>query len=340
MFLVPRPCFDDTALYWLSMSSGIKITQQGFYYYNTPVTHSSERFTCPRTLGALCNHTATNTIFLPCTAQPLIPVSEVPPPFDRFWQWETSCGKSPTLSNEYHVTLCDLQKGPALLWSEGVLSIQYETELPYWPNMMILLIVIWLVVNLGESIALIMDVDGSKAQNHSTAVLCLTLVITLIACTPGGIWVTYEEAALYWCVIAYVILYTIYHIKNTNTVNVIVGALILVTSRMYQTHETPYVGALLFLVATRFVQKMAFSDWKSLLHAPAEDNWFMWVRVCFMALDISLFTVCYIYAFEPSIRDPLQAQLYVIGLLFPAVCVGGSVGWYVKQRNARINAAR
>ena len=59
-----------------------------------------------------------------------------------------------------------------------------------------------------------------------------------------------------------------------------------------------------------------------------------------MALDISLFTVCYIYAFEPSIRDPLQAQLYVIGLLFPAVCVGGSVGWYVKQRNARINAAR
>lgn len=340
MFLNQRPCFDDISLYWLSISSGVKITQQGFYFYNTPVTHTTETYACPRTLGALCNHTASNTVFLPCTSQPLIPVADVPPPFDRFWKWESRCSKSPSLSTEYDVTLCDLQRGTALLWSEGTLSVQYETEMPYWPNMLMMLIVVWLVVNLGESIALIMEVDGSKAQNHCTAFLCIALVVTLIACTPEGVWVTSEERILYWFVIVYIILYSLYHIKNTNTVNVIVGSLVLVSSRLYQTHETPYIGALLFLISSRFVQKIAFSEWSKLIHSSIEEGWFMWVRVCFMALDIALFVLCYLYAFETSVGDPLKSQLYIIGLLFPSVCLGGVVGVYAKQRNARLAAAR
>jgi len=339
MYINARSCFDETALYWLSTSTGVKITQQGFYFYNTPVIHSSETYACPRTLGALCNHTATNTIFLPCTHQPLIPVSDIPPPFDRFWRWETQCSKSPTLGSEYHVTLCDLQKGTALLWSEGTLSVQYEMELPYWPNLLMLFIVIWLVVNLGESIALILEVHGSSAQNHSTAFLCLALIVTVAVYTPDGTWVTQEERALYWVVVVYIVLYSLYHVKNTNTVNVIVGCLILVSSRMYQTHETPYVASLLFLIASRFVQKVIFSEWTKLISASPEDNWFMWIRLCFMALDVVLFTLCYLYAFEPSVQDPLQAQLYVVGLLFPSVCMGIMVGAFAKERSAKLKKA-
>ena len=126
MFLGPRPCFDEVALYWLSTSSGVKITQQGFYFYDTPITHATKTYACPRTLGALCNHT--NTVFLPCTNEPLIPVTDVQSPFDRFWKWESKCRKTPTLSNEYHVTPCDLQRGTMLLWSDGQLSVQYEME--------------------------------------------------------------------------------------------------------------------------------------------------------------------------------------------------------------------
>ena len=336
MYLDARACFDESALYWLATSTGVKVTQQGFFYYNTPVLHSTETFACTRTLGALCNHTATNTIFMPCTTQPLIPVSDIVSPFDRFWRWESKCGKSTTLSSEYHVTLCDLQRGTALLWSDGMLSVQYEMELPYWPNMIMLFIVIWLVINLGESIALILEVDGSSSQNHSTALLCIALIVTVTVCTPEGTWVTQEERTLYWFVLVYIVLYSLYHIKNTNTVNVIVGCLILVSSRMYQTHETPYVASLLFLVAARFVQKLIFCEWGKFLSSSFEENWFMWVRLLFMVLDVVLFTLCYLFAFQPSIRDPIQAQLYIVGLLFPAVCMGGMVGAFAKSRSAKL----
>ena len=334
MFIEPRPCFDDLALYWLSTSSGVKITQQGFYFYNTPISHATETFSCPRMLNALCNHTETNTIFLPCTAEPLIPVVDVPPPFDRFWRWESQCKKVPTLLSEYHITPCDLNRGTTLLWSEGLLSVQYEMQLPYWPNALMLLIVVWLVINLGESIALVLDVDGSKAQNHSTTVLCLTLVIIVAMYTPEETWITQDERVLYWFVVAYIILYSVYHIKSTNTINVIAGCLILVSSRMYQAHETPYVASLLFLVVSRFVEKGVFSNWKALVSSSVADTWFMWVRLAFMALDVTLFTLCYIHAFLPSIQDPLQAQLYIVGLLFTAACLGGTIGAYAKERHA------
>lgn len=343
MFLDPRPCFDSAALYWLSISSGVKITQQGFYFYDEPIIHDSVTYDCPRALDALCNHTAAaaaggapmTTLFLPCTAAPLVPVSDVPPPFDRFWRWEVRCGKAPTPSREFHVTPCDLQRGTALVWSEGRLSVQYELELPYWPNMIMLLIVIWLVVNLGESISLILEVDGAQAQNHSTAALCVTLVALVIAHTPNGTWCTQGEVVLYWFVMVYILLYSLYHIRNPNTVSVIVGCLILVSSRMYETHETPYAGSMLFLIAARLVQKVALTGWAPMWSAPAKQEWFSWVRMGFMALDVALFALFYLYAFQPSVRHgPQQAQLYVTALLFAAACLGLTVVRYAKGRAA------
>ena len=333
MFLEPRRCFDDTALYWLSTSSGVKITQQGFYYYNSPITHATETFPCPRTLGALCNHT--DTIFLPCTSEPLIPVTDVQPPFDRFWRWESQCRKVPTLLQEYHVTPCDLQKGTMLLWSEGQLSVQYEMELPYWPNLIMLLIIIWLVINLGESIALVLEIDGTKAQNHSTALLCLVLVGMVVAYTPTETWITWEEKVMYWMIVVYIIMYSLYHIRNTNTINVIVGCLVLVSSRMYQSHETPYVAALLFLISTRFVQKVVISEWRKLISTPYGKNWFMWIRLLFMALDVALFVLYYMFAFEASTQDPLQAQMYVVGILFSSTGLGWMVGSFTLERSKK-----
>jgi hypothetical protein len=338
MFLEPRHCFDDTALYWLSTSSGVKLTQQGFYFYSTPILHPTQTFPCPRMLDALCNHT--DAVFLPCTSEPLVPVTEVRPPFDRFWRWESKCHKVPTLLPEYHITPCDLQRGTMLLWSEGQLSVQYEMELPYWPNLIMILIIIWLAINLGESIALVLDVDGTKAQNHVTAALCLALVGVIAAYTPAEIWVTKEETVLYWAVVVYIIKYSIYHIKNTNTINIIVGCLILVSSRMYQSHETPYTAAFLFLIATRFVQKVAMSEWGALAScSPWDSDWFTWIRLIYMADDVVLFVLYYMFAFEPASQDPLQAQLYVIGLLFTATGLGWVIGVYTREKSkAKKNA--
>ena len=37
MILPNKRCFDSDALYWLSTSSGVKITQQGFLFLDSPV---------------------------------------------------------------------------------------------------------------------------------------------------------------------------------------------------------------------------------------------------------------------------------------------------------------
>ncbi len=42
------------------------------------ITHTAETHVCPRHLSALCNHTT--TLFLPCTPEPVVPVSGVEPP--------------------------------------------------------------------------------------------------------------------------------------------------------------------------------------------------------------------------------------------------------------------
>jgi hypothetical protein len=335
MYIEPRPCFDEIALYWLSVSSGVKITQRGFFYYTRPIVHAGESFACPRRLGALCNHT--DTVFLPCTGEPLIPVADVPPPFDQFWRWETACRKRPTLSSEYHVTPCDLQNGAMLLWADGRLSVQYDLELPYWPGLALLLIVAWLVISMGESIALVLEVEGTRAQNHSTACLCLAFVAIVLAFTPEGMWATQEERVVHGLVAGYIIAYSLYHIHNTNTINVVAGCLILISSRMYQGHETPYVAGLLFLILTRLVQKTVLAVTTGGGVGAAADDAALWskrARLCFMGLDLALAVVYYLYVFEPSVQDPLQAQLYMVGLLFISVGLGVLIG--VRVREARL----
>jgi hypothetical protein len=81
------------------------------------------------------------------------------------------------------------------------------------------------------------------------------------------------------------------------------------------------------------VQKILFSEWDKLLKA---DNWFIWVRLFFMALDAVLFTLSYLYAFQPTFQDPLQAHFYVTVLLFSSVCMGIAVGVFAKERRAKL----
>ncbi len=57
--------------------------------------------------------------------------------------------------------------------------------------------VIWLVINMGESIALELEVDGTEAQNHCTGLLCLVCVSLVAAYMPYWTLVTRAETALY-----------------------------------------------------------------------------------------------------------------------------------------------
>jgi hypothetical protein len=327
MHLPPQKCFNDHALYWLGVSSGVKITELGLFFYDSPVTHSSPSYPCPRKLGALCGH-ENGTVFMQCTGMPLIPVDDVPPPFDRFWRAEARCAKTPTLDSVFHVTPCDLLRGTSILYADGRVSVMYDMDVDYRVNIVVILIMAWLVVNLGESIALVLEVDGSSPQNHSTVALCLALLGIMIANTPAEMWPTLEETLVYWFTIAYIGAYSLYHVQNPNTINVIIGCLILVSSRLYQTNETPYVASFLFVLAARLVQKVFHRSYE------AESVFWYFVRWFFVMVDAAYFGILYAFVYRKSFRDDMHAPVYLVGLLFPACCLGKFVADYAKKKHA------
>ena len=300
-----RPCFDEPAQYMLAVSRGVKVSKNGITFYDTPVIHE-HGYACPRLTNGLCEHG--NYTFFRCTDTPAT-FGEVPtPPFEQIWLNEAACTKLP--SDRFDVVACDVvDKDLTIVWGDGRVSVLHNTEIPYGPKIIIALLMIWLVINLGETVALLLEVEGSKAGNHTTACLCLALVIMVGWYTPWSTWSTLEERYAYVCVIAYILAYSAYHIQNQNTVNVIVGCLLLVTSRYYQTCETQYVAPFMLLIAARFFQKCL-----------ARRSSAATMRVAFMCFDVIMFYVQYAVGMHHSSMDVMQGPMWLMSLLFCAWC--------------------
>ena len=309
-------CFNDYARYLLSTSSGVKITSQGMYFFEDTVIHISNTHPCFRVLeDGLCANG--NYTFMPCTLTPSTSVLDAARPFDVFWRNE-ACTSGVKIPSLYHfdVLPCDLRRGTSLLWSENQISVMYDTEMTYWPCLVLSLIIIWLVINLGESIALMFKVDGTERQNHITCALCVILIGIIIATTPWGMWSTAQEQWMYVFIIIYILAYSAFHLKNPHTINVVVGCLALVTSRFYQTQQTPYTPGFMFIIATRTVQKLYRVDWRRW-----EDIVYETSRLGFIAMDVVLFVFLYTLSLLPS-YDTHAAQLMLIGLIFAAWTLG------------------
>jgi hypothetical protein len=214
-------------------------------------------------------------------------------------------------------------------------SVQYDLDLNYWANMLVLLIMLWLIVNLGESIALVLEVKGSAAHNHNTVVLCLVLVAILVQDTPDGFWATYNDIVIYWFAVAYVVAYALYHMQNRNTINVIIGCMILVAGRYYQTNETPYVATFLFLIAARVIQKLYYTLWgKSDVPRPG-----LAVRAAGVHRRRHRPVLAHVrLLLHPLLPTPIQAHLYLLGILFAAHCLGSFIAHYVKTKHALAEA--
>jgi hypothetical protein len=320
-YLDPYSCFEGNALYWLSVSSGVRINQYGLFFFDTPVLHGDTSYPCPRIVDGLC--VSGNYTFFPCVQVGRTFVDAAPEPFAHLWYDEAKCRKMPSY-HWFDVMPCDLvNQDTTIIWSDGMVSVVYDTDIPYWPKMAISLILVWLVINLGESVALLLEMKGSKPQNHVTSALCLVLV-GLIACNTNTsiAYVTLNERYLYWYTIAYILLYSIYHLKNPNTINVIVGCLLLVTSRVYQSAETPYVLSLLFLIVARLVQKVFMRKDK---FSDEYDDIYASVRYVFMLMDMFMFISQYKVGLSNAYDDTLQAPLYATGFLFSAFCLGMSI---------------
>jgi len=348
MHLPPRDCFDQHALYWLSVSSGVRINQQGFTFYDSPVKHnnnngisttSSSSYNCPRTLGALCSHGESYTFFR-CTDTPLTIASDAPTPVRRLWEMEGCRGRIPTL-DRFDVSMCDLRDGTVLIWAENRISVQYSMDLPYWPTLLVCLIVVWLVINMGESVASILHVnnnnncDGGDDNNNNsnssssyqgkiTSTLCVILAAIVLIYTPMELWITDRERWMYIFTVCYILAYSAFHIINPHTINVIVGCLVLVTARFYQHNDTPYAGGFLFCIAARFTQKVYVTNFSG-----EDDTLYQYTRLGFMSLDVVFFVLLYMESLHNAFPDPMHGQLCLIGIIFSAWVVGKLLGDYI-----------
>ena len=314
MHLPPSDCFDQRALYWLSISSGVRITQQGFTFYDSPVKHTSVSYNCPRNLGALCAH-GDHYMFLRCTNNPVTMAIDAPTPFKRLWQMEGCSGRIPTL-DRFDVMPCDLKDGTALIWADNRISVQYSMDLPYWYTLLISLIVVWLVINMGESIASILRVPGTESNGKMTSALCLVLVIAIFINTPLTLWVTDRERWTYLYLVVYIVSYSAYHTVNPHTVNVIVGCLTLVTARFYQHNDTPYAAGFLFCIAVRFIQKVFVTRFSG------DDNAFQTTRLAFMCMDVLFFVFLYFESLHNAFADSMHGPLCLVGVLFASFVAG------------------
>ena len=321
MHLPPRECFNQHALYWLSISAGVRINQQGLTFYDSPVKHTTKSYECPRTIGALCRHESYT--FFRCTDTPL--TMDAPGPFERLWQMEGCRGKIPAL-DMYDVMACDLREGTALVWADNRISVQYSMDLPYWPALFVCLIVVWLVINMGESMASILRVEGSGSYGKVTSALCVVLVLIILIYTPGEMWITDRERWIYMFTVVYIVSYSAYHIVNPNTVNVIVGCLVLVTSRFYQHNDTPYAAGFLFCIATRFIQKMYVASFSG------GGDLYQHARAGFLVMDAIFFVLIYMESLQNAYADSMHGHLCLVGVLFTSWVAGKALAEYISLR--------
>lgn len=328
MFLPNKACFDQEASYWLSVSSGVKITQQGLLFLNSPVVFGGATYACPHTVGALCQYE--NYTFLPCTDTPRTRLTDADPPFEAFWTAESGCAKTPSMY-DFDVMPCDLQRGAAIVWSEGIISVQHDLDMNYWANLCTMCIMVWLIVNLGETISLLLEVS-THSHHHYTVGLCIVLLAILTLSTPIGIWATQDDLALYFVTIAYVLAYAAYHLKNPNTVDIIIGCMMLVVARFYQTNETPYMATFIFLIATRLVHKLHYSVWGE---AAVPGQVWCVIRHAFMVADVVVIAMLYWMSYIPSFRSPLQAHMYLVGIFYAAFCLGSFISLHVIEKRRR-----
>ncbi len=274
-------------------------------------------------MGALCS--SNNFTFFRCTDTPFTMANDAPPPFDRLWQMEGCRGKTPTL-DLFDVMTCDLKDGTAVIWADNRISVHYSMDVPYWPMLLISLIVVWLVINMGESIASILRVKGADSYSMITSALCVVLVITILFNTPFELWVTDTELWIYIFTVIYILSYSAFHLINPHTVNVIVGCLVLVTSRFYQHHDTPYAAGFLFCIAARFIQKAYVTCFAGY------DNLYQYTRLGFMALDVVFFYLVYSQSLQNAFHDSMHGMLCLVGVLFSAWVVGKVLAEFIALR--------
>lgn len=255
----------------LETSSAVRISYRGIHFYDHDVFPRSTGHPCARTPLALCILSHDLNLVLPSLVMPRYSTGANQAEPVRFAAVE-GCGQASTERivvsdpSVYDISSCDLENVD-IVWSKGRVYIDSETRLPLWAYVASSLCVLFLVISLGQNIGSILGDPDAATQPWFTELACvLQCILVVILNDPMRIWVAEHDRLMLVMTIAYIALYLSRHgvallvmQGHVYTLNVITATLMLVTSRLYCSFETPYATVFLLLLLTRLAHKL-FSD--------------------------------------------------------------------------------
>lgn len=300
----PIAALTDTSL-------ALRVSSRGMHFYDHDVRPAAIGEPCTRSAVALCALRGGSLVF-----------PELDPP--RYSAINASrCGTESAgravIANTsiYDISVCDLFQGQLdVIYWRGNLHFDYNLYLPEWAYILTAGAVLYLVVSLGQNIARIMGDKQAVTMPILTEIVCVGILVLLGALhDPGRIFVAQHDFEMYCIVLGYIIAYLLRHAfelvmeKHVYTFNVITATLLLVTSRLYCSFETPYTTLFLFLLLTRLFHK---------LHAANKTP----VEMFTIAADALLIALQYRFSFRPSFWDPQAAPVYATSIALACYAIG------------------
>lgn len=306
----------------IETSLAARFSPRGIHFYskddgNEHVWPSDAGRPCPREAGALC------TLLLEEKGNRVFP-HDAPPRFgyDPGRPRGAGCGLDGgggrvlvADPDVYDLSPCDLADLD-ILWADGRLHVEPGIRLPLWAYAATGIAVLFLVISLGQNLGSILGDPAAVTHPIFTETVCLVQGVGLLLLNdPWRVWVSAHDHAMLAATLAYVTLYLCRHgfalcmQHHVHTLNVITATLVLVTSRLYCSFETPYATVFLILLSTRMAHKLFAGRMSGLERLT-------------VAADAAYLALYYRLAYRPSFFDPQAAPVYMAALAAACLAVG------------------
>ena len=307
----------------MDTSFAIRVSARGLHFYDHDVFPRTPGHACLRVQGALCRLPSGNLV-LPTRLTPRYSAyrgGQAPP---MRAVAEVGCGTASSgrevVSDPhvYDLSACDLFHGGAdVLWRDGVLYLDAGLAVPDWAYGLTALWVLFLVISLGQNIAQMLGDTTTETRPWITEGVCLAQCALILSLHhPWRVWVAEHDRTLLLVMTAYMLLYLVWHAYSllraghVYTLNIITATLILVTSRLYCSFETPYATIFLILLMTRLWHKLHMGD-----ELPPVER-------VIVACDAVVVALYYRIAYRPGFWDIQAASVYAGGLTCACLAAG------------------
>jgi hypothetical protein len=318
---IANGCFSPELLYWIAVSNIVRFGSRGIHIYTDApkqFVSSEKTFHCVGTEATFCAVEPYN--FFTCERyDPSVynhRLWRAAPPLEKLWRKtadnEVQCEwnrRQTFYSNISHnIQSCDLNR-VTLIWSHNTIQILYDTDIDVYSYIVLVCLMVLLTISLSESITYMFGDEHSSVYPIYTSVMILVSIVVIGINTHQEYFLTSIERWCYGYFMLYVLLYTIYHMHRTVTINVVIATLTLIIARLEYTFESIYTVPVVFLICTRMFQKSLFIVYSDTMPRDVMG---------FVFLDLIAIGFLYSAGMIDAYRDSREPIMYLIAVVFVA----------------------